>query len=195
MPAKTSKQPHLNLLPDEHNANSFTSRTISWATGVGRVIIIFTELIVVCAFLSRFYLDRKNADLSEVIRQQQAVLASVKEFESEFINTQKRLALIKDLKNQSPNFGSYIDIIAQKVPSDLVLKQLQIRQANNQVSANLLVSAYRESALINFVQNLSHESTVSGVDVVKIDKKPKTTSYEIGLNLSFNSKKDAKPSN
>lgn len=194
MPAKTSKQPHLNLLPDEHNANSPLSRTITWATGVGRVVIIFTELIVVSAFLSRFYLDRKNADLSEIIRQQQAVLASVKDFELEFINTQKRLSLIRNLKDQSPNFATYIDLIGKQVPTDLVLKQLQMHQTTNQVTANLLVMAYRESALVTFVQNLSKEPNISSVDVVKIDKKPKMTSYDIGLNLTFNSTKNAKSS-
>jgi len=53
MPAKKE----ISLLPDEENLDSFSARAFRWLTTVGRYVIVFTELIVICAFLSRFWLD------------------------------------------------------------------------------------------------------------------------------------------
>jgi methyl coenzyme M reductase subunit C-like uncharacterized protein (methanogenesis marker protein 7) len=77
MPAKKE----ISLLPDEENLNTLSARVLRYLTTIGRVIIILTELAVISAFLSRFWLDRKNADLSETIRQQKAILESTQEFE------------------------------------------------------------------------------------------------------------------
>jgi len=81
----------ISLLPSEENLNSPLAKITKWATSTGRVVIIFVELIVILAFLSRFSLDRRNADLSETLRQQKAILASTKDFENDYLSLQKRL--------------------------------------------------------------------------------------------------------
>jgi len=70
----------LSLLPDSSNPNSFSARFIKWVTTIGRWVMTLTELIVISAFISRFWLDRKNSDLSDLIRQKQAILESTQEF-------------------------------------------------------------------------------------------------------------------
>ena len=81
MPSKKE----ISLLPAEENLNTFSARFLKWVTSVGRVVIVFVELIVIGAFLSRFWLDRKNSDLSETLRQQKAILASTQEFEKDYL--------------------------------------------------------------------------------------------------------------
>ena len=71
-------------MPDSYNPNSFNARFIKWLTTIGRWVMTLTELIVISAFISRFWLDRKNSDLSDLIRQKQAILESTQYFESEF---------------------------------------------------------------------------------------------------------------
>jgi hypothetical protein len=47
MPAKKE----ISLLPDEENADSLSARIVRWITTVGRYVIVFTELIVIGAFV------------------------------------------------------------------------------------------------------------------------------------------------
>ncbi|MBU4397602.1 hypothetical protein KKC08_05560 [Patescibacteria group bacterium] len=82
MPANFKRE--ISLLPKDQDNNSSTAKLIRWITTVGRVVIIFTELIVIAAFVSRFWLDRKNSDLSESIRQQKAILESTALFEVDY---------------------------------------------------------------------------------------------------------------
>jgi hypothetical protein len=64
----------INLLPREEFEKKPIGKFLTWALSIGRYIIIFTELIVILAFLSRFKLDRDLSDLNQSIREKQAVI-------------------------------------------------------------------------------------------------------------------------
>ncbi|MBU1129800.1 hypothetical protein KKE45_00570, partial [Patescibacteria group bacterium] len=102
MPADTKKE--ISFLPKHQDNHSFIAKLVRWVTTVGRSVIIFTELIVIAAFVSRFWLDRKNSDLSESIRQQKAILESTAPFEKDFLILQNRLKAIKKLNDDNINY-------------------------------------------------------------------------------------------
>ena len=89
MPKK--KTSVINLLPQEEFRKSPVGRILHWATTTFRTIVIITELIVIVAFLSRFSLDAKNADLNDIVRQNQSIIESYKDFEIEFRQIQQRI--------------------------------------------------------------------------------------------------------
>ncbi len=81
--AARKKKRRINLLPQEEFAASILGRVLAWLLSSFRAIVSLTEMTVMIAFLSRFWLDAKSADLNELIRQKQPVIASTSDFEKE----------------------------------------------------------------------------------------------------------------
>jgi hypothetical protein len=155
-------------------------------TTVGRYVIVFTELIVICAFLSRFWLDRTNSDLSEIVRQQQAILASTGSFETEYSQLQLRLNIIKSFYQNQPEYQSKLQTLTESTPLDITYTNLALSQDSaNQTTANISFSAYQESSIVNFITNLIVNPQISSVNISTIEKKTKENIYHVSLSLVF----------
>lgn len=178
----------LSLLPDSENPNSFSARAIKWLSTVGRWIIVMTELIVVTAFISRFWLDRKNSDLSEVIRQQQAIIESTQTFEKEFNSFQQRLKFIKDFYVTSPSYDDKISVLVKSTPPDLIYKSLSLKcenSDNDRVNANANLIAFKEDSIVSFITNLMVNDQIDSVTINQIEKKSQENSYSVTLSVVF----------
>lgn len=177
----------LSLLPDSNNPNSFSAKFIKWLTTVGRWVIVLTELIVISAFISRFWLDRKNSDLSDVIRQKQAILESSQVFETKFLSFQKRLNFIKAFYGQNHDYSTKIDSLVGSAPKDLVYKNLNFTSdsSTNKINANATVTAFTEDSIIKFITNLMSNSDIETVKINQIEKKAKDNNYSISLSVVF----------
>jgi len=179
----------VSLLPNSENPNSFSSRLIKWSTTTGRVIIIFTELIVVCAFVSRFWLDRKNSDLSEILRQKTAILQSTKTFETEFKQLQQKLSSIKSFYTNQPKYDQQLDSLIKSTPEEIYYKDINITQDEKTletiINSNLI--AYREDLIVTFITNLMVNPDIKQVDIKRIEKKSKENQYDVIISLVFNS--------
>ena len=90
---KTKKSQPINLLPKEEFAASTFGRIIKWLLSTFRVIVIVVEVVVMSAFLSRFWLDARSTDLNDQIKQRQSIIASFSSFEQSFRATQAKLAV------------------------------------------------------------------------------------------------------
>lgn len=180
----------MSFLPDEEDVNSLSARVIRWVTTVGRFVIVFTELIVICAFLSRFWLDRTNSDLSEVVRQQKAILESTSEFENDYAQLQRRLELIQKIYASQPEYQTKVDTLIQSTPSDINYNSLTITHDpdKKEVSAIINLSAYQESSIVNFITNLIANPKISSVDIKKIEKRSNDNKYNVNLSLVFSQK-------
>ena len=183
MPAKKE----ISLLPDEENPNSPSARFLQWITTVGRFVIVFTELIVISAFISRFWLDRKNSDYSDILRQQKAILESTQAFEKEYSLLQQRLKVIKDFYSKTPEYNSKIISLTESTPNDIVYNSLVVENDINRKSivANIDLTSYREESIVDFITNLTVNENIQIVDVKSIEKKPKENQYSVKLFLVF----------
>ena len=175
----------VSLLPTENDPNSLSARVVNWLTTVGRVVIIFTELVVVSAFASRFWLDRTNADLSEALRQQQAILDSTQQFQSDYQNLKTRLSLISKLK-KSPNLTGVIDTIIKSTPSSINFTSLKVDPQSDQLFSTLSLVAYDTNSMVNFITNLVLNPNIVNVVIGTITKAPKTSFYDLSVNITFN---------
>lgn len=177
----------ISLLPDSENINSLSSRALHWTATVGRFIIVFTELIVIVAFLSRFWLDRKSADLSEVIRQQKAILDSTALFEKDFNIVQQKLQIIKDHYKSMPQYQQKLATLSESTPPDIIFESLSISKDTkiNRVIAYATTYALKEDSIVDFLTNLTVNPDISTVDIQSIEKKSRENRYLINLNLVF----------
>lgn len=113
----------INLLPEREFAGTVTGRVLSWIISTFRVIVIATEILVMVAFLSRFWLDAQNTDLNEELDGKKAILSAQQDFEQQFKDTQKRLRIFVNLTNRkSPS--SFISAISQQIPPDVTLTNI-----------------------------------------------------------------------
>ena len=72
--AARKKNKEINLLPQEQFAASTTGRVLAWVLSTFRMIVILTEMIVIIAFLSRFWLDIKSNDLTDEVDNQKKIV-------------------------------------------------------------------------------------------------------------------------
>lgn len=88
--------PQLNLLPSDRFEYSKLGRFLKWALSAGRYLVVFTELIVIVAFISRFWFDRQLTDLREQRIQKSALVDSFKNIQNKFLATQAMFNLIQN---------------------------------------------------------------------------------------------------
>lgn len=148
--AARKKKRRINLLPQEEFAASILGRVLVWFLSSFRVIVILTEMTVMIAFLSRFWLDAKSADLNELIRQKQSVIASFSDFEKEVRETQQKLKIFSELTPEKTTAKDYLDDISSRLPSGVALSSFSLMK--NEVKLEGI--SPNERGVAQFIANL-----------------------------------------
>lgn len=114
------KNKAINLLPLEEFNASTTGRVLRWATGTFRIIVIVTEMVVMAAFLSRFWLDAQNSTLNNSIKIKSAQISAQANLEKQFRGVQSKLNIFDKL-SQNQKTSALIGAITGKVPESITL--------------------------------------------------------------------------
>lgn len=176
MPANKHKYLHINLLPKDAFAQSGVGKFLNWALSTGRYIVIFTEMIVILTFLSRFTLDRQLTDLNETILNKQAVLESYSNIEAITRNIQAKAQFIEELEGQVSTVD-LLDFLASQAPDDVIFEQLDVKTDR----FSLIAVAYSSESLEDFINTLkAQEDRFSDVILDKIT----TTEKSVGINFT-----------
>jgi hypothetical protein len=177
----------ISLLPKHGLEGTIIGKFFDWVFSVGCYIVVFTELIVIGAFLSRFWLDRRNTDLSEKIRQQRAILESNQAFESEFRLFQSKLQVVARELEQGNNLLLPFQVVVKSLPSDVYLKNFSWSEKNQQVTLGTAI--FSEVGLSMFIDNLLSQPEISSVNIGTIKKDQDTVGTEIRITVNFNKEK------
>lgn len=145
------KNKAINLLPLEEFNASTAGRILKWATSTFRVIVIITEMVVMGAFLSRFWLDAQNSTLNNAIKAKSAQIAAQADLEQRFRNTQLKLAIFKQI-DQDNNLSSLVDNITSKVPENITLSKIAIDKGTISITGSSLTD-YDIGIFITSLQN------------------------------------------
>lgn len=165
MAARKEKSKRINLLPQEEFASSTLGRILAWAVSTFRVIVIVTEVVVVGAFLSRFWLDAQSSDLSDLIKQKQAVIASTSDFEQAFRDKQQQIKVFTDLtKNYEPASGQ-LSKVSSYLPNDIYLVNYSLIAKEIRVKG----ISPTEQSVAQFITNLSSDDNFSDVSLTQLD--------------------------
>lgn len=161
MPIKKAKQ--INLLPQDDFQSSTFGRILKWALSSFRVMVIVTELIVMSAFLSRFWLDAKNSDLNEELNISKAQIVAYKDVETEFRLYQKKLNITKNLYLQTKD-STLINEIVDNMPDDLVASSIQKNPDDIQIKA----IGFSERSVAQFLVNLEKLKSLTDVSLSQV---------------------------
>ncbi len=178
MPARTVE---LNLLPKEPWEKGLLGQLLTWVLSVGRYVVVFTELIVISAFLYRFGLDRSLTDWRASIKNKQAIIAGFGDLESSFRLVQKKLNTVKSVSGQ-PRVADTLALLSQMTPVDAVLTNITVNQ-EQVVLEGRVGSQTGLATLLNQAQLKSEFSDVVLENVKSATDK--TSGIEFRLILTF----------
>lgn len=119
-----SSKGKINLLPKDDFETSTMGKFVQWAVSVGRWIVVLTEFVVICAFLSRFYFDTKLANIFDEMKQKQAIVDSATSFEDNFRSVQGKITIIKTLLAQEEKPSDLVSDISKLLPLDVSLTKM-----------------------------------------------------------------------
>lgn len=178
--AAQKKQSLINLLPSEEFAASTSGRVLSWALSAFRYIVIVTELIVILAFISRFFLDAQNASLRDEIEQKQSIITGSSDFEKEFREVQKRLTIYKTLTSEEISLVKILDDVSKNIPEDVFLSSLSF------LEGKLLISGFspNERSIVQLAVNLEKNAGYKNVGLTSVATSREDPSLlEFGLDV------------
>jgi Tfp pilus assembly protein PilN len=151
MAGKKFHIPEVNLLPNTDDDASSTGKFLTWALSWGKKIVILTELVVVLAFLSRFYFDTEVANLSDEINHKKDIIESSVDLEKQFNKISNKLSNLAILEKQ-PSIVLILDQITSTVPQNVSLNQINITNNTVNFSGNAsdmtlaeMVAKFRDS--------------------------------------------------
>ena len=157
----------INLLPQEDFEKQPLGKFILWAVSIGRWVVIIVDIIVICAFLSRFKLDQDKANIDEKIKVKQGIIQSLQTTEKEFRSLQQRLTEIKNLQAKQANVVPLVSTIARVLPADVILSNFSYQEGEVRTSG----IALSEEGLGKFLAGLVNSSTLTEINLSSVNQK------------------------
>ncbi|OGM09843.1 hypothetical protein A2W13_01520 [Candidatus Woesebacteria bacterium RBG_16_36_11] len=184
--AAQKKESQINLLPKDKFAGSPLGRILKWLLSTFRIMVIVVEMVVMLAFFSRFWLDARNSDLNDEIKQKSAQISAFATFEKQYKTIQERLKIFQALAGGEKYFSGNLNLITSYLPADVVISSFSA--TGNQVTI-AGVSPFEQS-ISQFIVNLESDKDIESVTLTQVDAGEK---YEglIGFGLVINMKKGA----
>jgi len=156
----------INLLPGKNFEKSSIGKFLKWALSVGRYIVIFTELIVILAFLARFKLDRDIADLHDEIEQKKIIVESARGLEDDYKKLQFKIGEAKKIIDSQEDYREILNKVGVMTPVDAVVETFTM----NNNSFTLKAQVFSDAGLATFISEFKNSPYFSEVNLGTITK-------------------------
>ena len=166
----------INLLPRDPFFATPAGKILKWALSIGRYIVIFTELVVILSFVTRFSLDRQVTDLNDAINQKKTVISSYGDLEESVRQTQAVLEEYSLLRQQV-NITEVFPELTKIIPKDTELNELVLRPDQISFSGKTI----KQLSLNTLINNIQLSDRFSNVSIDKIESN--TTDDNGGFNF------------
>lgn len=177
----SARSAELNLLPKEIWEKGVIGQLFRWVLSVGRYVVVFTELIVISAFLYRFGLDRILTDLHSSIKNKQSVITSFGDLEPNFRLIQAKLTKIKTV-GTGPKILTALNVLSKITPADATLVSLNVSQENVVIEGRVL----SQTGLATILYQAQNQPEFSDVILENVQSaREKSDSIEFRLTLVF----------
>lgn len=170
----------INLLTQDEFSYSMVGKVLLWALSIGRYIVVFTELIVILSFLSRFKLDRDLTDINEEINRQKAMIMAYGDLQDRFEYVQAQLQLVKSVRVGMLPF-QVTDFMEKIQPTDIKLLKLTATASTLDMSG-VALSAPSFSV---FIKRLAANPNITDVIINSISSKDEGLTIEFSLSASL----------
>lgn len=181
MAKKATHFPEINLLPKDPFYDTVFGKVMTWALKVGRYIVVFTEIIVIMSFASRFKLDRDLTDVNSKIVQKTALAQSYGDTESHLRSIQKKSDTIGKLLIQNNSLSAF-DTLIKLVPIDVKITRVGYEPTQLQVNG-IAKSSQNFAAFLTQVQKEPTFKSVTVNQIVTGDKRDPGVSFSLRMSL------------
>lgn len=171
--------PDVNFLPKDELEGRPGGSFLRWALTWGKRIVVLTELIVILAFLSRFWLDTQVADLSEKIDRQRGVVLASSEFEKKFRVLSARVEKAQAIENLRSPLVVY-NTALKIIPASVTVSRIMVD--NHSVS---MAGGGSDQAIVDIVSAFRESSEFSDVNVERISKTDLSPNVTFSLQATF----------
>ncbi len=127
MPKQTSNL-SINFLSHTNIEATKLGKTIAWALTAGKAIVFLVFLMVMAAFLYRFYLDKKIETLQEVMDENVSRIQEYSDSEPKMRALQAKLDTIDTLTETQQNTSIVLKKVETSLPVGTVLDNIEIAQ-------------------------------------------------------------------
>ena len=183
-----ARKSRIEFLPQEGWEKSTLGKLLKWALNTGRYVVVFTELIVILALLSRFKLDQDLTDLNEQIAQYQAMIDASGEFEDQFRFLQKRVNHIDVLEQEQNTLNQVLVELSEITPVNVSLDVLSV--SPDKVS--LQAQALETSGIETLVANLEKHPNFNQIHLSELNNAEKGQLINFHLNWETINKEQEK---
>lgn len=140
---------NINLLPKDPFFSTIFGKVLRWALSAGRYIVIFTELVVIISFITRFTLDRKVTDLNSAIEKKRQIILAYGDLEESFRTVQEKITQYKQTEQETNMVDTFANLSAV-VPDGILLTELAVRPTSVTISGR----TYSQNSFNILVNNL-----------------------------------------
>ncbi len=183
MPEENEKT-SIELLPEKRfEEYPFAKKLTTWVTSVGRVIIIVTELVAFSVFIGRIKLDRELTDLTESLENQLVILENAGSFEKDFRDLQKRLEIIRDLRQKQIPASPNLSLLSTLFPPDVGLTELTLQPETNE--SCLSAKTTSATGFAQTIYNLKNSPQIEEIALTSGSYSSKDGTYNFSLVLKF----------
>lgn len=151
----------INLLPKDSFEFSTTGKILKWVTTAGRVLVVLTEFVVLLAFASRFYFDRKLDDLGQVLVEKEAQISAYSAVEMEMRRILAKQQVVETFQKSGLDFANKIDNLTKILPTGTVLDSFLL----NENGLTIAGKAQSEFGFAQFVSGIKKMPNVSMVNM------------------------------
>jgi hypothetical protein len=116
------------------------------------------------AFLSRFWFDAQNTDLTELMKQKESVLAASLDFENEFRDVQSRLKVFSEYSKEEGIVAETLNTASSYLPPDAFLTSYSYTEE----AFIIMGMAPSEVSIQQFIINLARGADLEGVSLESI---------------------------
>ena len=171
----------INLVPKDPFFGTIPGRVLKWALSAGRYIVIFTELVVIISFATRFTLDRQVTDLNEKIATKESSINSYGPLESNFRIAQDKISNYQQVKQDNNIVSTFADI-SEITPEGIILDELVINTDTIIASGNAL----SQSAFNLLINNLQISPNFQNITVDTVESNDDSNQPGFAFNIRAN---------
>jgi hypothetical protein len=160
---------NIDLLKSQGSSQKLLAKAIKWLLSAGRYLIIFVELVVLIAFLTRFFIDAQIVQTTEEIARRVPFVEGSKPTEVLIKKTQFQLSTIRQLRANSPEFDAIIQSIADQTPGGISLSKIIFESGTDKTGLTIEGEATTNLELSNFVYGLKTNNSFSDVGIINVE--------------------------
>lgn len=147
----------------------------------GRVLVVLTEFVVLLAFASRFYFDKKLNDLSEVIDQKQTQIDAFAETEMQIRKVLAKQSAVNGYLQNNLGIIKRYDELNRITPSGIKLEKLSIETTG----MNMTGQSESELGFAQFLHNLKQLPGIGRLSINDTNFDQTKGSVKFSILISF----------